>query len=119
MHKSWWLAAAGLGIAVLIVAGFLLFRPGGPPAFIDYYRIVDEDTIVIGTGGGNDEETRVTDVVESDERVTITARSFTTNFGMGNDLGIPIELEVELDAPLGDRGVFDPHHEVPRVESAP
>lgn len=113
MNRTWLLAALGLGAAAAIVIGFAVLRPGSTPRIIDYYRIVDQDTIVIGTSGGDDADTRVTDVSETDQAVTITVQSFTTFFGMNDDVAYPMEFAVNLEAPLGKREVFDPHHEVP------
>lgn len=117
MSKPWLFAAIGIGAVALLVVGFILFRPGSQPRYLDYYRVVDEDIIAIGLSGGMSAEQRVTDVVETEDAVTITVRSFTTYFGMNDGVGHPVELQVDLERPLGDRKVFDPHHEVVLAES--
>ena len=117
--SRWLLTAVLLGVAALLVVGLWIARPGGTPAFIDYYGIVDQDSIVIGTLTGDGDETRVTDVRQTAETVTITVQVFTVIFGPRADIGRPIELLVDLDRPLGDRKVWDPYHEVPRFDTRP
>jgi hypothetical protein len=114
IHWSWLLAVAIIAIAAFGLAWFLYLRPGGGPITIDYYRIVDEDSIIIGTTTGACDESRVTEVAETPHSVTITVHSFTFDFGPCPGVGIPIELAVELDRPLGDRPVFDHRHQVER-----
>jgi hypothetical protein len=102
-----------LAVAAMGLAWFLYLRPGGPPRFIDWYELADGDSLVIQTETGAGEEIRVTDVLETADSVTITVRSFTTDFGISTDIGVKVQLRVDLEQPLGDRRVFDPHHEVP------
>jgi hypothetical protein len=52
MRRPWLWAAALLGAVALLGAGFWIFRPGGQPLVIDYYLVVDEDSIIIGTLAG-------------------------------------------------------------------
>ena len=119
MSKPWLFAILGLGVVAVVVIGIVLFRPGSQPMGLDYYRMLDEDTIVIGLIGGESADARVTDVSETDDTVTITVRLFTTSFGLTNEVGLPVELQVDLERPLGDRKVFDPYHEVLPAESPP
>jgi hypothetical protein len=117
--RGWLVTAVLLAAAALLVAGLWIARPGSPPKFIDYYGILDEDSIVIGTLTGDGDEIRVTDVNQTADTVTITVQTFTFIFGPRADIGRPIELLVDLDRPLGDRQVWDPYHEVPRVDTRP
>lgn len=112
--RSWILAAVAVGVVAVSVVGLWIVRPGGEPRVLRYYRLVDEDTLIVGTETTSGEEIRVTEVVESADAVTITVRGFTVIFGPTAPVGVPVELRVDLDAPLGNRAVFDPHHDVPR-----
>ena len=115
--RSWLLAGSLLAALAVFAVGFWLLRPGSDPLIVDYYRVSDENTLVIGTTAGDGEETRITAVVETSDSVTITAQTFRFMFGPMSSIGRPVELVVELDRPLGDRGVFDPYHAVPRDRS--
>ncbi len=113
MLRSWAGAAAVLLVLGVAVIGFVLFRPGSQPLPIDHYRLQDQDTIVIRTTGGAGSEARVTGVVESADSVTVTVRQFDWYFGASTDVGVPTDIRVDLEDPLGDREVRDPHHVVP------
>ena len=76
---------------------------------IDYYRVVDQHTIVVGAETEAARETRVTSVVETTTTVTITVRELPSPIrkggtGVGGD---GIELIVKLRDPLGSRTVVD------------
>jgi hypothetical protein len=114
MHRSWVLALVALALVGIFVFGFVAFRPGAPVG-IRYYRVADENTIVIGviTGSG---ETRVTHVEETPETVTLTVEEFSWFWGASTQVGRQAELTVDLDAPLGGREVRDPTHVVRRED---
>jgi hypothetical protein len=117
--RLWILVPAILVIVALSGLVFWILRPGGTPLVLDYYRIVDADSINVGTSTGAGVETRVTNVLETSDSVTITVQRFQQVFGLTRGGTHPIELTVDLDQPVGDRRVFDPHHEVPRAENGP
>ena len=112
VHRPWLLAAIVLAVVGLVVVGFVLLRPGSQPFPIDYYRVIDDDTIVIGTTAGSG-ETRVTKVDESSESVVITVQFFSSVFDATTSEGSSIELTVDLEAPLDGREVRDPYQVVP------
>jgi hypothetical protein len=113
MRNPWLWAGVLFGTVALLAVGFWMLRPGSQPLVVDYYRVVDEDSIIIGTLTGLNVETRITKVAEASDSVTITVQSFTIALGPSTDRGYPIELPVELGEPLGERAVFDPYHAVP------
>ena len=97
--RRWVLLAS---LAVLIVA---LVRLGALGASIDYYRLVDDHTLVIGTVTGPMTWTGVTSVTETDVSVAVGVSRFSVPLpGFGGDI---LELTVTLQRPLGDRTVVD------------
>ncbi len=75
---------------------------------IDYYRVVDEHTLVVGSETDNDSWTRVTSAVETATTVTITVRELPAPIrGPGTGGGGGLELIVKLRDPLGSRTVID------------
>lgn len=105
-----WVIGVGSAVAVvaLLTAGFLALNPG-TARLLDYYEVVDANTIIGGTVTGDASWTRVTGVVESSSEVKITVRSFTWPVTTAS-IGRQIELTVSLEAPLGDRRVTDEFH---------
>jgi len=75
------------------------------PARLQYYKLVDADTIAVGAETGPILWARVTSVSESDSEVTIAVRR----------IGLPVpttgeaitELTVDLHSALGAREVID------------
>ena len=114
--RPWLLVGAAFALIGVVAAGFWLLRPGGEPILVEYYRPVDEDTLVIGVFEGSNHEARVTEVTETSDSITIVVREFRQVFRATGGTMSPIELTVELDAPLADRAVFDPYHSVPRTD---
>jgi hypothetical protein len=101
--------ALAVGIAAL---GFWLASTAGRTDRLEYYRMMDPDTIIIGVVSGRIAWTRVTDVAETGSEVRITVRTI-DNPLPATGQGFPIELTVDLDEPLGHRVVVDGTWEVP------
>ena len=109
--RRWLLPVVGLGIAA---AGlWIVINSLGDVRLIDAYSPVDDDTILIHSSAGQGAWTRVTDVTETSDRVTVTVKSFHFSLGYSASVAYPLSLTVELATRLGDRRVFDAHHEVP------
>ena len=117
MNWRWSLAAAGVLVAIAIfIVGLYAFIPAGHRA-VDWYAILDADTLLIGTVTGDGESIRV-DVSESPTEVRLTVQAFSWPFVVHADLGREARLVVELEAPLDDRPVVDEFHTVP-LKTAP
>jgi hypothetical protein len=98
--KSWLVAA------LVLAAGAGVFVALDRPDPIDYYRLVGDRTIVVGTLTGVATWSRVSSVTETPTSVVVAVRSF--RFPVpAPAAGIPIEYVVTLEAPLGDRTVVD------------
>lgn len=106
------IATAVLILAVVYVALILLAPRRNLP--IDYYRVIDADTIAIGTttsgtgAGQPDVWTRATIQSESAEEVVVVVEYSNWPFGFSQEVPVPIELTVDLSDPLGDRDVVAP-----------
>jgi hypothetical protein len=74
---------------------------------IDYYRVVDQQTLVIGAEIDNHTWTRVTSLVETATTVTITVRELQAPIRGGAGGGQGLELIVKLRDPIGSRTVVD------------
>ena len=75
---------------------------------IDYYRVVDQHTIVVGAETDSSSwTTRVTSVVEAAATVTVTVRELPSPLWNGAGGGQGIEFVVKLRDPLGSRTVVD------------
>lgn len=114
--RPWLLVGVGLAVVAALAVTLWLFRPGGEPILVEYYRAIDDDTLVIGVFEGSNHEARVTEVRETGDSITIVVREFRQLFRATGGTMSPIELTVELDAPLANRGVFDSHHSVPESD---
>jgi hypothetical protein len=114
-----WLTRILAALAVLVAVGavgFLSVRDEGHVEPIEYYRLVEPDTIAIGTHTGEAVWTRVADVTETESGVLVVVKTWMIPFIMRPGIGYPIELTVILDGPLGDRVVIDGRlREVPRM----
>jgi hypothetical protein len=93
-------------VVVAVLVALLLggIRLQDQPTTIYYYRVVDQQTLVVGTTVGPWAWMRVTSVNETPSTVTITVSSLLAP--MGGSYG-DLELLVKLAAPLGSRGVVD------------
>ncbi len=74
---------------------------------IDYYRVVDQKTLVIGAETDTSSWTRVTSVVETATTVTITVRALPPPIRNGTGGGQGVEFIVKLRDPIGSRTVVD------------
>ena len=97
-----WIAVA-VALVVLVAAVRLL----DGASWIDYYRVVDDQTLVVGTVTGRGAWTRVTNVTETPATVTIIVSSFLIQFGPGTAVGVPVEFFAMLHDPIGSRTVID------------
>jgi hypothetical protein len=96
--------AIALAVAVLAV---LAVRALDSPSRLDYYRIVDDRTLVVGTDVGPGSWTRVTSIVETPSTITIAVGSFLIQPGPGAAEAVPLELTVDLGDPISARTVVD------------
>ena len=96
-----------LGIVLVVVAlvlgslGFLL----DSAAPVDFFKIGDGNSLLLGVGTGPSLSTRVTAVMETDTSVTVTVRSIRAPLpSTGEQV---TDVSVTLGRPLGDRTVID------------
>jgi hypothetical protein len=95
-----------IALAVVLVFVFAAVSLLVSASWIYYYRVVDDQTLVVGTVTGPGAWTRV-GVTETPSTVTITVRSFLIQLGPAAALGIPVESVAKLHDPIGDRTVLD------------
>lgn len=108
-RRRWIVAFVIVFLATGLVAGFVIgvILPGRAVR-IDYYRVVDQQTLVVGAETENGEWTRVTSVVETASTVTIAVRGLQAPIrGAGGGGGQGIEFIVKLRDPIGSRTVVD------------
>jgi hypothetical protein len=101
-------------IGVVLVVWLFVLEPGNP-RLLDDYALEDADTLRVGTTTIDAGWTRVTEVTETESEVLIVVKLFTWPVPGGGPEE-RIEFVVDLDAPLGDRVVTDPFHEVLRAD---
>jgi hypothetical protein len=75
--------------------------------WIEYYRVVDQQTLVVGADTDSHSWTRVTSVVETATTVTITVRALPPPITSPGGAGQGLELIVKLRDPIGSRTVVD------------
>jgi len=102
-----WVVIALSATAIVVVLAVIGYKALDQPSHIYYYRVADEQHLVLGTISGRGANVRVTDVVETPETVTITVSTFLLEFGATSGVGYPYESEAALSAPLGNRSVID------------
>jgi hypothetical protein len=90
-------------VVVLAIAWVRLLDRAMP---ISYYRVVDAQTIVLGSLTGRGAWTRLTSVAETPTAVTVTVSSLLAPLP-GTAEGYSLELLVKLHDPLGSRPVVD------------
>jgi hypothetical protein len=93
-------------IGVVLVLMVLSARAADNTSPIEYYRVVDDQTLTVGTITGHNAWTRATGVTETPSSVTITVSSFLLGLG-GTADGVPAVSEVKLHDPIGGRTVID------------
>jgi hypothetical protein len=101
-----WLRLAVI-LVVVVVLAFTAFQLLDSPSRIEYYRVVDDRTVAVGTVSGPRAWVRVTGVTETSTDVTITVRTFFVQLGPSTAVGINYESMVTLHAPLAGRTVID------------
>jgi hypothetical protein len=97
----------GLNFAILAIGGLVGLQLYGMEATIDSYRVDGQGGLVVTvSSGGAWRWNRVAEVDESNIDVKVTIRTAHAPVPLA-DIGIPTELVVTLDEPLGDRVVID------------
>ncbi len=96
-----------VALALVALVAFVAYRLLDSPTWIYYYRVLDDRTLLVGTGTGPGAWVRVTDVAEQPSTVTITVRSIYIQLGPATSEGIPYESVAMLHDPLGSRTVID------------
>ena len=100
-------------VAVVLLLVIVAVRLLDSASWIYYYRVVDDQTLVVGTVTGPGAWTRVTNVTETPATVTITVRSLVVQLGPGTAVGVPVESFAMLHDPIGSRTVIDGSSGVP------
>jgi hypothetical protein len=92
-------------MAVVLVVALIGLRLADKGARIDYYRIIDDHTLVAGTASGPLTWIRVTALSETSTTITIGVSSISVPApGFGGDR---VELPVTLTQPVAGRTVID------------
>ena len=104
IRKRWRRVAA---VAVVLVLVVLSVRALDSKSTIEYYRVLDDRTLSVGTVEGHNAWTRVTALDETATTITITVSSLLLQIGAGTADGVPIVTEVKLHDPIGTRAVVD------------
>jgi hypothetical protein len=100
-------------VAVVLLLVIVAVRLLDSASWIYYYRVVDDQTLVVGTVTGPGAWTRVTNVTETPATVTIIVSSFLIQFAPGTAVGVPVESVATLRDPIGTRTVIDGSSGVP------
>jgi hypothetical protein len=100
LRRRWVILAV---VVVLAIAWVGLLDRAAP---ISYYRVVDAQTLVVGSLTGRGAWTRLTSVAETPTAVTVTVSSLSAPLP-GTAEGYSLELVVKLHEPLGGRPVVD------------
>ncbi len=94
-------------VAVLLLVAVMTVRFLDRPNPIDFYRVIDAQTIGLETSAGPGSWTRVTSVVETSSSVTVVVSTIEISFGPGAGVRSFVEATAKLNSPLGDRTVVD------------
>ena len=94
-----------LAIVLVLMTGSL--RALDHPSTLEYYRVIDDRTLTVGTAEGHNAWTRVTAVDETPTTVRITIGSLLIQLGPRTADALAVETEVKLHDPIGDRSVID------------
>jgi hypothetical protein len=100
-------------VAVVLLLVIATVRLLDSVSWIYYYRVVDAQTLVVGTVTGPGAWTRVTNVTETPATVEITVNSLVVQLGPGTAVGVPVESVAKLHDPIGTRTVIDGSSSVP------
>lgn len=101
MRRRW------IVLAVIVALVFTAYRMLDARSTIDYYRVVDPHTLMVGTTEGAGAWTRVTSVAETPSTVTIIVASFWIQIGASTEMAYFAESVAHLQQPLADRTVID------------
>jgi hypothetical protein len=104
LRARWRRLVVAAVVLVLLVASI---RALDGSLSIYYYRVVDDQTLAVGTVTGHGAWTRVTGLTETPTTVTITVSSLLFQPWPGTAVGVPVESEVKLRDRIGDRTVID------------
>jgi hypothetical protein len=104
LRRLWAVVAVIAIVAVLVFTAYSAFDR---PSWIDYYRVVDEQTLLMGTISGPGATVRVTNVTGTPSTVTITVSTFLFEVGPQAGVGYRYESVAKLHDPLGTRTVID------------
>jgi hypothetical protein len=96
-----------IAVAVVLVLVVTAVRLLDSASWIYYYRVVDDQTLVVGTVEGPGAWTRVTSVSETPSTITITVSSLLFRPGPGTAVGVPVESVAKLHDPIAGRTVLD------------
>ena len=77
-------------VAVVLLLVVMAIRALDSASWIQYYSVVDDQTLVVGTTEGPVAWTRVTNITETPSTVTITVSSLLIRLGPGTAVGIPV-----------------------------
>ena len=111
IRRRWRRFVVVIGLIVVLVV--LSFRALDHPSTIEYYRVVDDRTLSVGTAEGHNAWTRVTALDETPTTVTITVSSFLLQIGAHTADALLVETEVKLHDPIGTRSVIDGSNGMP------
>ena len=94
-----------VAVLILVVATLrLLFQP----LTLESYRMLDPQSLVVLGHGAPGAWTSVSNVSETEATVTINVDTFTFRPPLpGTNIGAPLEVGVQLEAPLAGRTVID------------
>ena len=98
-----WLVVVVVLVLVVVATIHFLDRPNS----IEFYRLIDQQTIGLETSAGPGSWTRVTSLVETPSSVTVIVSTIEISFGPGADVRGFVEATAKLSSPLGDRVVVD------------
>ena len=94
-------------VAVVLVLVIASLRAIDNPSQIQYYRVIDDQTLSVGTVTGHNAWVRVTALSETSTTVTIAVGALLLQLGPGTADGVPAVTEVKLHDPIGTRAVID------------
>lgn len=103
-----------LALGLIAVMAIAVFRYEDRAQTIDFYRVVDQQTILVDTSTPPTAWTRVTGVTENPTTIAITVSTIALTLPVAQaDTRGFITLTVTLRDPLGDRAVIDGSNGLP------
>jgi hypothetical protein len=107
--------AAASALGVLGIAGWYVFGQSEPTPW-NKPATVDGAVVRLSYTGSACQDSADVDVDEDSTRVVVTVRQ-TVRARSCNDMGVPYDVEVRLDNPLGDRELVDGACRMPEYAS--